>query len=110
MLRSREAAYYSNNSRQFKHKSHPRPGTGRLHAWAAGSEPRVPLHRRINRLHFGHPAGAAWPDRRLLDTRGLGTADSFAISADIPEPSAFALTLPALCMADLMAARRCSKG
>lgn len=61
-------------------------------------------------FHFGNPlaltGGADW----LLDTRGLAAGDSFVISAEVPEPSTFALMLPALCMAGLMAARRRKQG
>ena len=50
--------------------------------------------------------GADW----LLDTRGLAVGDTFVISAEVPEPSTFALMLPALCMAGMMAARRRKQG
>jgi hypothetical protein len=61
-------------------------------------------------FHFGNPLALADRTGWILDTRGLAAGDSFAISADIPEPSTVALMLPALCMAGLMAARRRRKG
>jgi hypothetical protein len=57
-------------------------------------------------FHFGNPLALASETDWFLDTRGLVVGDTFAISADIPEPSTFALMLPALCMAGLMARRR----
>jgi hypothetical protein len=61
-------------------------------------------------FHFGNPLMVTGQDDWLLDTRGLAAGDTFAISADIPEPSSLALMLPALCMASLAAARRRRKG
>ena len=57
-------------------------------------------------FHFGNPLMVNGQADWLLDTRGLSAGDTFAISADIPEPSSLALMLPTLCMAGLMAARR----
>lgn len=57
-------------------------------------------------FHFGNPLALANRADWLLDTRGLAAGDTFAISAEVPEPSTFALMLPALCMASVMAARR----
>jgi hypothetical protein len=57
-------------------------------------------------FHFGNPlldSGAAdW----LLDTAGLRAGDTFAITAEVPEPSTAALMLSALCMSGLLALRR----
>jgi hypothetical protein len=61
-------------------------------------------------FHFGNPLALAGGADWLLDTRGLAAGDTFVISADVPEPSTFALMLPALCMAGLMAARRRKQG
>jgi hypothetical protein len=60
-------------------------------------------------FHFGNPLALSGKADWLLDTRGLVAGDSFVISADVPEPSTFALMLPALCMAGLMAGRRRKK-
>jgi hypothetical protein len=60
-------------------------------------------------FHFGNPLALSGKTDWLLDTRGLVAGDSFVISADVPEPSTFALLLPALCMAGLMAGRRRKK-
>lgn len=57
-------------------------------------------------FHFGNPLALADQTDWFLDTRGLAVGDTFVISADIPEPSTFALMLPALCMAGLMGRRR----
>ena len=57
-------------------------------------------------FHFGNPLALANQTDWLLDTRGLAVGATFAISAEVPEPSSVALMLPALCMASLMAARR----
>ena len=57
-------------------------------------------------FHFGNPLALGDKSDWFLDTRGLAVGDTFAISADIPEPSTFALMLPALCMAGMMARRR----
>ena len=51
---------------------------------------------------FGNAGTADW----LLATAGLSAGDSFSITASVPEPSSILLTLPMLCMAGLMAARR----
>lgn len=61
-------------------------------------------------FHFGNPLALAGGADWLLDTRGLAVGDSFVISAEVPEPSTFALMLPALCMAGLMAVRRRKQG
>lgn len=61
-------------------------------------------------FHFGNPVGLDDKTDWFLDTRGLAVGDTFAISADIPEPSTIALLLPALCMAGLMGARRRKQG
>ena len=61
-------------------------------------------------FHFGNPLMVNGQADWLLDTRGLSAGDSFAISAEIPEPSSLALMLPALCVASLVAARRRRKG
>jgi len=60
-------------------------------------------------FHFGNPLALSGKADWLLDTRGLVAGDSFVISADVPEPSSFALLLPALYMAGLMAGRRRKK-
>lgn len=57
-------------------------------------------------FHFGNPLALGNRADWFLDTRGLAVGDTFVISANIPEPSTFALMLPALCMAGLMARRR----
>jgi hypothetical protein len=57
-------------------------------------------------FHFGNPLVINGQADWLLDTRGLSAGDTFAISADIPEPSSLALMLPTLCMAGLVARRR----
>lgn len=57
-------------------------------------------------FHFGNPLALAGETDWFIDTRGLAVGDTFAISADIPEPSTLALMLPALCMAGLMTRRR----
>lgn len=57
-------------------------------------------------FHFGNPLAMQGASDWLLDTRGLVAGDTFAISAEVPEPSTLALMLPTLCMAGLMAARR----
>jgi hypothetical protein len=57
-------------------------------------------------FHFGNPLALGGQTDWFLDTRGLAVGDTFVISADIPEPSTFALLLPALCMAGMMARRR----
>jgi hypothetical protein len=57
-------------------------------------------------FHFGNPLALGGQADWFLDTRGLAVGDTFVISADIPEPSTFALLLPALCMASMMARRR----
>jgi PEP-CTERM motif len=61
-------------------------------------------------FHFGNPLAVAGGADWLLDTRGLAAGDTFVISAEVPEPSTFALMLPALCMAGMMAARRRKPG
>lgn len=61
-------------------------------------------------FHFGNPLIVSGQADWLLDTRGLAVGDTFAISADIPEPSSLALMLPALCIASLVATRRRRKG
>ncbi|KQQ86892.1 PEP-CTERM sorting domain-containing protein [Massilia sp. Leaf139] len=61
-------------------------------------------------FHFGNPLALDGKNDWILDTRGLAVGDTFVISADIPEPSTFALFLPALCMAGVMAARRRQRG
>lgn len=61
-------------------------------------------------FHFGNPLALAGGADWLLDTRGLAAGDAFAIHAEVPEPSTFALMLPALCMAGLMAVRRRKRG
>ena len=61
-------------------------------------------------FHFGNPLALGNQADWFLDTRGLAPGDTFAISAEVPEPSTFALLLPALCMASMMAARRRRKG
>ena len=57
-------------------------------------------------FHFGNPLALGNRADWFLDTRGLAVGNTFVISANIPEPSTFALMLPALCMAGLMARRR----
>lgn len=61
-------------------------------------------------FHFGNPLTLAGKTDWVLDTRGRAAGDVFVISAEVPEPSTFALMLPALCMAGAMAARRRKKG
>lgn len=61
-------------------------------------------------FHFGNPLALNDKTDWFLDTRGLAVGDTFAISAEVPEPSSLALLLPALCMAGLMAARRRRQG
>lgn len=61
-------------------------------------------------FQFGNPLALGNQADWFLDTRGLAAGDTFAISAEVPEPSTFALMLPALCMAGVMAARRRRKG
>lgn len=61
-------------------------------------------------FHFGNPLAVAGGADWLLDTRGLSAGDTFVISAEVPEPSTFALMLPAVCMAGMMAARRRKPG
>jgi hypothetical protein len=61
-------------------------------------------------FHFGNPLTLGNQTDWFLDTRGLAAGNTFAISAEVPEPSTFALMLPALCMASLMTARRRRKG
>jgi hypothetical protein len=61
-------------------------------------------------FHFGNPLALANQTDWFLDTRGLAAGDTFAISAEVPEPPTVALLLPALCMASVMAARRRRKG
>lgn len=60
-------------------------------------------------LHFGNPLGLQGQADWVLDTSGLKAGDTFAIVAQVPEPSTVALMLPMLCMAGLMAARRRKK-
>jgi GH24 family phage-related lysozyme (muramidase) len=55
-----------------------------------------------------HPTLACEHDHRLQ--RAGAVSFAFIIGADLPQPSTFALMLPALCMAGLMAGRRRKKG
>lgn len=57
-------------------------------------------------FHFGNPLGLQGQTDWVLDTAGLRAGDTFAIVAQVPEPSTVALLLPMLCMAGAMAARR----
>jgi len=57
-------------------------------------------------FHFGNPLAVDGQADWILDTRGLAVGDTFAIRAEIPEPSTLALLLPTLGLAGLMAARR----
>ena len=57
-------------------------------------------------LHVGNPLGLQGKTDWVLDTTGLRAGDTFSIVAQVPEPSTVALTLPMLCMAGMMAARR----
>jgi hypothetical protein len=57
-------------------------------------------------FHFGNPLAAAGATDWLLSTAGMRAGDAFSITASVPEPSSFALMLPALCMLSLFAAAR----
>jgi len=59
-------------------------------------------------FHFGNPLAESGATDWLLNTAGLRAGDTFAITAEVPEPSSMALV--ALCMSGLLAMRRKQRG
>ena len=57
-------------------------------------------------FNFGNPLAVDGQADWILDTSGLAVGDTFAISAEIPEPSTLALLLPTLGLAGLISRRR----
>lgn len=59
-------------------------------------------------FHFGNPLADTGAADWLLSTAGLRAGDTFAITAEVPEPSSMALM--ALCLSGLLVMRRKQRG